>query len=151
MSALWTQLQRDAWVSLPGPQDSALRSELNYPSDPRSFSSPLLVLPFLHSAKPSHFTLHGATLFFLLPYYTPRTITSKMLQFLLCSMLDLEVHYMLGWKFITLLRSGTIPPPACQCTLKHFPSCSDWKGCQCLWHRPHSSLGYCCYACARSF
>lgn len=63
--------------------------------------------PFLHTVKPSHFTLHVATQFF---YYLSTPFTqplSKLLQVLLCSMLALGVHIMC-WALLPLL--GQIQP-----------------------------------------
>lgn len=76
-------------LPLPWLHDNAQRSELNYPSDPRFFSSPQL----------SSLSAHCQTLPFYTPwsntvYYTPQTTTSKILQFLFCSIQD--VHYMMG-------------------------------------------------------
>lgn len=153
-SALRTRrLRRDAWASLPGLHDNAPRSELNYPGEPALLLLSPAVLPFCTLPNPP--ILHSMEQHcFLLPLlHTPRTATSKkMLQLLLCSTLDRGVHCMSGWKFITPLRSDATHPHRRVCEhTDHFPPRPDWKGCQCLWHRPHSSLGYRCYACACSF
>lgn len=117
-SAVRTQLQCDAWASLPGLRDNALRSELNYPSDPRSLSSPPAVLPFCTLPNPP--ILHSMEQHrFLLPCYsTPLTQPlPKCCSFLLCSTLDQEVHFVSGWMevyYTTQVRSNPYTP-ACWC------------------------------------
>lgn len=89
-SALWTQLWCDAWASLPRLSQwcSVIRAALLLFSPAVLPLWPLLNPPILH--------LMEKTLF-LLPDYTPRTTTCTMLQFLLCSVMQLEVHYRICW------------------------------------------------------
>lgn len=95
-------------------QCTAIRAKL--PQRPALLSPLPCCPPFLHTAKPSHFTLHGATLFFItLLQCTPHTTTSKNVAVFTLQYVRPRVHYMSGWKFITRLGSGTAPTPACWC------------------------------------
>lgn len=104
------QLQCDAWASLPrlSRQCTAIRAKL--PWRPSTTSPLPCCPPFLHTAKPSHFTLHGETLFFYYLTTPPHTTISKMLRFLLCSMLELEVHYRVCQVGSSLLSTGQVQP-----------------------------------------
>lgn len=88
----------------PGPHDGA-----KLPRRPALLSfcpPPLLSSLFLHTVKPSHFTLHEATpFFFFFLLLLTHTTTFRVLPFSLRSMLDLGVH-MTRWTL--LLFSGQI-------------------------------------------
>lgn len=142
-SARWTQLQCDAWASQSRPHDSALRSELNYPSDPCFSPCPLLSSLSAHCQTLPFYTPWSNTVFF---YYLSTPFTqplSKLLQVLLCSMLALGVHIMC-WALLPLL--GRIQPASACRTPKHFPSHSVEKAAD-VWdiRRTRSSFGSCFY------
>lgn len=104
-NALRTQLQCDAWASLSELHDSVLRSELNYPLRPALLLLYPAVLPF--NTLPNPPILHSMEQQGFLFFFHRTTPLHCHFQ----KTLELEVHYMLSTKFISLHRSGSASRP----------------------------------------